>query len=202
MIAVLPTQTSVLLAEVLGLALVAWLVWSFNQLVRSRNLMREGWSGIDVQLKRRHNLIPNLVECVRGYSLHEKTVLEEVVRLRGQAVSESDHRAAAHAENALTDQLKQLFALAEAYPDLKADRNYRQLMDQLSQIEDQIQYARRYYNGAVRDYNIRVQSFPSNIVARLFHFEQAPFFEIETATERNAPKVDLGQAAPAPTGGD
>ncbi len=164
--------------------------------------MREGWSGIDVQLKRRHNLIPNLVECVRGYSLHEKTVLEEVVRLRGQAESETDRRASAHTENALTDQLKQLFALAEAYPDLKADRNYRQLMDQLSQIEDQIQYARRYYNGAVRDYNIRVESFPSNIVARLFHFEQSPFFEIETATERQAPKVDLGRSAPAEAGGN
>lgn len=185
-----------LVVEVAGLVLLAWLVWSFNHLVRTRNLMREGWSGIDVQLKRRHNLVPNLVECVRGYGSHEKTVLEEVVRLRGQAERAEqgpDRRAAAHTENALTDQLKQLFALAEAYPDLKADRNYRQLMDQLSEIEDQLQYARRYYNGAVRDYNIRVESFPSNVVAKVFGFKQAEFFEIESATERQAPKVDLGE---------
>ena len=194
MIATLTTQTAVLLAEIAGIALVVWLIWSFNHLVRTRNLMREGWSGIDVQLKRRHNLVPNLVECVRGYSSHEKTVLEEVVRLRGQAEQAEqgpDRRAAAHTENALTDQLKQLFALAEAYPELKADRNYRQLMDQLTEIEDQIQYARRYYNGAVRDYNIRVESFPSNVVAKVFRFEQGEFFEIEIATERQAPKVEL-----------
>jgi len=197
MIANVSSQTALLLAEVLGVALVVWLVWAFNHLVRSRNLMLEGWSGIDVQLKRRHNLIPNLVECVAGYSLHEKTVLEKVVRLRSQAEQEQDHRAAAHTENALTDQLKQLFALAEAYPDLKADRNYRRLMEQLAEIEDQIQYSRRYYNGAVRDYNIRVQAFPGNIVAGLFKFKQAPFFEIEIATEREAPKVDLGRAEEA-----
>ena len=188
-------QTGVVIGELAVVGLLAWLVWSFNRLVRARNLMREGWSGIDVQLKRRHNLIPGLVECVRGYSAHEKGVLEEVTRLRGRAEDESDRRTAAHTENALTDQLKQLFALAESYPDLKADRSYRQLMDQLSEIEDQIQYSRRYYNGAVRDYNIRVESFPGNIVAGLFGFKPAPFFEIEIATERQVPKVDLGGAA-------
>lgn len=196
MIANISTQTVMVLTEVIGVALIAWLVWAFNRLVRSRNLMLEGWSGIDVQLKRRHTLIPNLVECVRGYSGHEKTVLAEVTRLRGQAEQDEqadNRRAAAHSENALTDHLKQLFALAEAYPDLKADRNYRQLMEQLTEIEDQIQYSRRYYNGAVRDYNILCQAFPSNMVAGLFKFKQASFFEIEIATERQAPKVELAQ---------
>jgi LemA protein len=168
-----------------------WAVLAYNGLVRRRVLVQEGWSGIDVQLKRRRNLVPSLVEAVKGYAQHEQRVLEHVAELRTAAEAPQDLRSAAHSENALTDQLKGLFALAEAYPDLKADRNFRQLMTQLADIEDQIQYSRRYYNGAVRDYNIRVQSFPSNLVAHRFHFDPAEFFQIETATDRAAPKVEM-----------
>ena len=161
----------------------------YNRLVRLRNMGREGWSGIDVQLKRRGTLIPSLVETVKGYSRHERDVLERVTALRGGDDEAPGRRATR--ENALTDQLKALFALSEAYPELKADRNYRRLMEQLADIEDQIQYARRYYNGAVRDYNISVESFPSNMVAKAFSFPLAEFFQITTATERAAPKVKM-----------
>ena len=184
------TQTVLLVLIGLGAGLALWTIVTFNRLIRRRNLMREGWSGIDVQLKRRHTLIPNLVETVKAYSRHEKLLLEKVAALRGGADDEDIHQRVTR-ENALTDQLKTLFALAEAYPDLKADRNYRQLMEQLADIEDQIQYARRYYNGAVRDYNIAAESFPSNLVARLLSFPLAAFFQIETATERAAPSVEM-----------
>ena len=195
MVAMVSTQTVVLVAIVLGAALALWTVVAFNRLVRCRNLVREGWSGIDVQLKRRHTLVPSLVETVKGYGRHEREVLEAVTAVRaGQSDSGGEGEApAARAgrENALTDQLKALFALSESYPELKADRNYRRLMEQLSEIEDQIQYARRYYNGAVRDYNISVESFPSNVVAKMFTFPLAEFFQIATATERAAPKVEM-----------
>jgi LemA protein len=191
MLAAVSTQTVVLVLIALAAGLGLWTILAFNRLVRGRNLVREGWSGIDVQLKRRRTLIPNLVETVKGYSRHEKRLLEKVTELRGRADDDEDLRQTATRENALTDQLKGLFALAEAYPDLKADRNYRQLMDQLADIEDQIQYARRYYNGAVRDHNICVESFPSNVVARMFSFPLAEFFQIETATDRAAPKVEM-----------
>jgi len=189
MAAVVLPQTVLLVVIALAVVMGLWVVLAFNRLVRRRNLMREGWSGIDVQLKRRRNLIPNLVETVKAYSRHEKDVLAKVTELRSQGGGE-DIKQTATRENALTDQLKMLFALAESYPKLKADVNYRQLMDHLADIEDQIQYARRYYNGAVRDYNIGVESFPSNTVARLFSFRLADFFEIVTATDRAAPKVE------------
>ena len=183
--------TSLVLAVAVaaGAALGLWTAVAFNRLVRERNLMREGWSGIDVQLKRRRNLVPNLVETVKGYGGHERQTLTEVTALRAEAPG--DVRGTQDQENALTDQLKHLFAVAEAYPELKADRNYRQLQDLLAEIEDQIQMARRYYNGAVRNYNIRVEAFPSNAVARLFGFRQADFFQVETATDRAAPKVEI-----------
>ncbi len=183
--------TSLVLAVAVaaGAALGLWTAVAFNRLVRERNLMREGWSGIDVQLKRRRNLVPNLVETVKGYGGHERQTLTEVTALRAEAPG--DVRGTQDQENALTDQLKHLFAVAEAYPELKADRNYRRLQDLLAEIEDQIQMARRYYNGAVRNYNIRVEAFPSNAVARLFGFRQADFFQVETATDRAAPKVEI-----------
>jgi LemA protein len=179
----------VLLGHLVGLGL--WAALTYNRLVRRRVLVQEGWSGIDVQLKRRRNLVPSLVEAVKGYAQHEQRALQQVTELRTAAEAPQDLRSAANTENALTDQLKGLFALAEAYPDLKADRNFRQLMTQLADIEDQIQYSRRYYNGAVRDFNIRVQSFPSNLVARALRFQAAEFFQIETATDRAAPKVEM-----------
>jgi len=182
----LPLTVVVLLAAALGV----WIAIAFNRLVRNRNLVREGWSGIDVQLRRRHDLIPNLVEAVRGYSRHEQTTFEQIAAQRNAAAGATGVREAQDRENALTGQIRQLFALAEAYPDLKASTNYLDLQGRLTQIEDQIQMARRYYNGAARDYNISVESFPSNLVARLFRFQQAEFFQIETATERAAPKVE------------
>ncbi len=158
----------------------------------SRNLVEEGWSGIDVQLKRRADLIPNLVETVKGYASHEKGVLEEVTRARAAATSASGLEQKGQAENMLTGALRQLFAVAEAYPDLKADENFRQLQDQLAEVEDEIQKARRYYNGAVRRLNTQCEVFPSNIVASQFRFERAEYFEIEDPHSRELPQVDFG----------
>ena len=168
-----------------------WAVAIFNKLVKNRNLVLEGWSGIDVQLKRRYDLIPNLVETVKGYAGHEKEVLARVVELRNSAAQAQTASEKAPIENMLTQTLRQLFALAEAYPDLKANQNFLNLQEQLSEIEEQIQFSRRYYNGTARDMNILVQSFPSNLIARSFGFNEADYFEIELATEREAPKVEF-----------
>ena len=168
-----------------------WAVAIFNKLVKNRNLVLEGWSGIDVQLKRRYDLIPNLVETVKGYAGHEKEVLARVVELRNSAAQAQTASEKAPIENMLTQTLRQLFALAEAYPDLKANQNFLDLQEQLSEIEEQIQFSRRYYNGTARDMNILVQSFPSNLIARSFGFNEADYFEIELATERETPKVEF-----------
>ena len=168
-----------------------WAVAIFNKLVKNRNLVLEGWSGIDVQLKRRYDLIPNLVETVKGYAGHEREVLARVVELRNSAASAQTATEKAPIENMLTQTLRQLFALAEAYPDLKANQNFLDLQGQLSEIEEQIQFSRRYYNGTARDMNILVQSFPSNIIANSFGFKMADYFEIELATERETPKVEF-----------
>jgi LemA protein len=164
----------------------------YNRLVGSRNLVEEGWSGMDVQLKRRADLIPNLVETVKGYAGHEKGVLEAVTQARAAATSASGPGEAGKAENMLTASLRQLFAVAEAYPELKADANFRDLQGQLSEVEDQIQKARRYYNGAVRRLNTQIELFPSNIVAAQFRFQRAEYFEIEDPQSREAPKVSFG----------
>jgi LemA protein len=163
----------------------------YNQLVKSRNLVEEGWSGIDVQLKRRADLIPNLVETVKGYAAHEKGVLEEVTRARAAATSATGVDATRQAENVLTSALRQLFVVAEAYPDLKADDNFQQLQAQLAEVEDELQKSRRYYNGAVRQLNTKIEVFPSNIVAAQFSFERAEYFEIEDAGSREVPKIDF-----------
>jgi len=163
----------------------------YNSLVRSRNMVEEGWSGIDVQLKRRADLIPNLVETVKGYAAHEKGVLEGVTLARAAATSAKGVGEMEKAENMLTSALRQLFAVAEAYPDLKADDNFRQLQEQLAEIEDDLQKSRRYYNGAVRQLNTKVERFPSNVVAAQFGFQQAVYFEIEDAASREAPKIDF-----------
>jgi LemA protein len=186
----------ILLLILIALVLAA-LIFLFNRLVRSKNLVKEGWSGIDVQLRRRYNLIPNLVETVKGYAKHEKGVLEEVVKLRSQCIDAKKMGEQAQAENALTQALKGLFALAEAYPDLKANQNFLDLQKHLTEIEDQIQLARRYYNGTVRNFNIQIESFPSNLVAQIFNFKQAEFFEIEVATQREVPQVDFSPGEPS-----
>lgn len=161
----------------------------YNRLVRLRNRLREGWSGIEVQLKRRHDLIPSLVAIVKGYASHERAVLEEVTAERAAAASAVGSEAAQAAEEKLAGGVGRLFALVEAYPDLKADKNYRALMTELVHTEDELQYARRYYNGAARDLNNVVESFPGNIIANVFKFQKGTFFEVSSAAERMAPRV-------------
>ena len=172
-------------------ALLAWAVAIYNRLVRLRNLVKEGWSGIEVQLKRRANLIPNLVESVKGYMGHERGVLEKVTELRARTMTAGAPDERARLEGDLSRALGQLFAVAEGYPELKASQGFSDLQDELEKIEEQVQLARRYYNGTVRDLNIAVQSFPSNIVAGKFQFQPAAFFEIEDAADRAVPKVQF-----------
>jgi LemA protein len=174
-------------------AAVVYAIVAFNSLVRTRQMANEAWSGIDVQLKRRAELVPNLVETVKGYASHERGVLDEVTRLRGaaRAVPEGDVAARAQAEGALSGALGRLFALSENYPDLKASANFLGLQQQLSDLENELQMARRYYNGAVRNLNVLVQSFPGNLIAGAFGFSPRDFFELDDAGERNAPQVSL-----------
>lgn len=174
-----------------GLALCVWLVVAYNRLVRHANLAKEAWSGIDVQLRRRHDLVPNLVEVVKSYASYESDVLSEVTRLRSEAQRDANLGPRQDHENALTGRLKSLLALVEAYPELKANRNFLELQEQLIEVEDHLQMARRYYNGAVRDYNTSVESIPSNLVAALFGFAPREFFQVESATVRSTPEVQL-----------
>jgi LemA protein len=176
-------------------AIVAYGIMVYNQLVAGRTQTQEAWSGIDVQLKRRHNLIPNLVETVKGYATHEQETLENVIAARQGAVQQTGGAAATgQSEGILTQALGRLFALSEAYPDLKASENFQNLQGELSALEDEIQMSRRFYNGTVRDYNIKVESFPSNLVANQFKFSKAEFFELdpsEAEAVKQVPKVDF-----------
>jgi LemA protein len=164
----------------------------YNKLVRLRTTVKSSWSDIDVQLKKRYDLVPNLVETVKGYASHEKSVLENVTMARAAAMKASSPADKAKAENMFTETLKSLFAVAEAYPQLRANENFMQLQQQLKDLEDNIEYARRYYNAVVRDYNIMTETFPSNIVAGQFRFEKSEFFELEEAeVERKPVKVSF-----------
>lgn len=180
----------------LGSVLVAatYVVTVYNALVRARQMVQEAWSGIDVQLKRRADLIPNLVETVKGYATHEKETLARVTEMRARArnVPAGDIQGRAAAEGLLSQALGRLFAVAEAYPDLKASQNFTELQRSLETTEDEIQMARRYYNGAVRQLNTRIQSFPSNLVAAQFGFGLADYFELENPADRALPKVTFG----------
>lgn len=169
--------------------LLIWAIGIYNSLIRLKNQVHEGWSGIDVQLKRRHDLIPNLVESVKGYQQHEKSTFEEVTQLRDHAMQAQGVEGKAKAESALSLGLGKLFAVAENYPDLKASANFIDLQKNLAEIEDNLQNARRYYNATVRDFNIKVQSFPDNVVANAFHFKSEPFFELDSDAEKAVPKV-------------
>ncbi len=184
------TTLLIILGSTLGLVLIALIVL-YNRLVKGRLMVSEGYSGIDVQLKRRHNLIPNLVSTVQGYANFERGVLENVTRLRSQLAEDKPLKETAKRENELSSSLKHLFAVAENYPDLKASQSFLELQKQLTDIEDTIQKARRYYNATVRDYNIRVQSFPSLIVAKLFAFKAAEFFQLVTSSESEVPRVEI-----------
>ena len=171
--------------------IVIWGVMAYNGLVRLRERVDGSWADVDVQLKRRYDLIPNLVETVKGYASHEKETLEAVVNARNQAMGASGPVAQGQAENMLTGALKSLFALAEAYPQLQAAGGFRDLQGQLSEIEEAISQGRRYYNAVVRDYNVKTKSIPTNIIANMGGFREREFFEMDEA-EREAPKVDFG----------
>ncbi|MET1414056.1 LemA family protein [Roseibium sp. HPY-6] len=175
------------------IALSVYAIILYNTLVKKRQMVEEGWSGIDVQLKRRANLIPNLVETVKGYAAHETETLDAVTQLRtsANAVSKEDVAGRAKAEGALGQALGRLFAVAEAYPDLKASENFSDLHQSLDEIENAIQMSRRYYNGAVRGLNVAVESFPSNLIATQFKFEKADYFEIEDEADRAVPGVEF-----------
>lgn len=187
-------MTWIVLAAIAA-ALAAWGVSIYNGLVKRRNLAEEGWSGIDVQLKRRADLVPNLVETVKGYTTHERELLENVTELRNQAraAPAGDVAARSQIEGMLSGALGRLLAIVENYPELKANQNFLALQESLQGVEHDIQMARRYYNGATRDLNVMVESFPSNLVAGWFGFGKKPFFEIEDAAAREAPKVSFPQ---------
>jgi LemA protein len=169
--------------------IILWLVASYNSLIRLRNRTKEAWSDIDVQLKRRYNLIPNLVNTVKGYAAHEKGVFERVTEARTRAMGTTTPHAKAEAEKGLAGALKTLFAVAENYPQLRASENFQKLQDELTDTEDKVQAARRFYNGNVRDFNTRQEVFPINIVAGMFGFEKAEFFELKGEEARSVPKV-------------
>lgn len=169
----------------------------YNQLVKRRNQVREAWSGIDVQLKRRHNLIPNLVTTVKSYAHHEKDVLEEITELRSRISDPGNVKETGAKENNISKSLKTLLGLVEAYPELKADKNFLTLQNELVDIEDHLQYARRYYNGCVRELNNFVESFPSNLICRLFGARPEGFFEVRRATERLVPSVSISESTDA-----
>lgn len=178
---------------VLVVIAAAFLAMTYNRLVGLRNRAETAWSQIDVQLRRRYDLIPNLVETVRGYASHERETLEGVIEARQQAIAAPDVEQRAQAENVLTGMLRQLFALSEAYPDLKANQNFSELQAQLTETEEQIAFARRYYNERVLGYDNALEMFPSNIVAGMFNFEPRPYFEAETES-REPVQVDFNSS--------
>lgn len=179
-------------------ALVAYVIYVQRNLVKLNNQSKEAWSDIDVQLKRRYNLIPNLVETVKGYATHESDVLTKVTEARAKAINAGSMKDHAAAENMLNNALKSLFAVAENYPALKANENFMQLQNELVDTEDKIQSARRFHNSVVRDMNIMIEQFPSNLVANLFSFKQHEFFEVEEAAEREVVKVSFDKKEEKP----
>lgn len=174
-------------------ALVGYVIATYNGLVRLRQQVEEAWSGIDVQLKRRYDLIPNLVESVRGYATHERGLFEEVARARSAAaaVPKGDVEGRAGAESMLGAVMGRFMAVAEAYPELQANENFQTLMASLDDIEREVQHSRRYYNGAGRQLNVKVETFPSNLIAGQFGFEKVAYFTVDDESERVAPKVSF-----------
>ncbi len=182
----------ILLVIAAVIVLVVAVIIIYNKLVRLRNGCQGAWSDVDVQLQRRYDLIPNLVETVKGYAAHEKTTFEEVTKARQQAINiTGDVAAKAQAENFLTQTLRSLFALSENYPELKANENFLSLQSELAEIEEKIQLARRYYNAITLENNNAIQVFPSNIIANWFRFLRRDFFELEEPEARQAPKVEF-----------
>lgn len=179
---------------VIVVVVIVWMVAVYNGLVKLKNRVEEAWSDIDVQLKRRYNLIPNLVETVKGYAKHEEGVFQKVTEARSQAMeAKGDPKKSAEAEKNLAGTLKTLFAVAENYPELKANENFMSLQQELSDTEDKIQASRRFYNGNVRDFNTSIEIFPNNLIAGMFGFTKRDLFEIEDEKERENVKVDFSK---------
>jgi LemA protein len=178
-----------LLIGALAVGAVLWFVGVFNSLVHLRALVDEAWSGIDVQLKRRYDLIPNLVAVVKQYATHEKSIFEQIAQARSAAINAQGVEDKAAAESGLTQTLRTLFAVAENYPNLKANENFLSLQQDLGSIENEIQLSRRYYNGAARNYNVAVTKFPSRVAASLSGYTTVPYFELTTAAEREVPQI-------------
>ena len=172
----------------------AWLAGTYNGLVRVRNMVKNAWAQIDVQLKRRHDLIPNLVETVKGYMQHEKETLEAVTKARYEAMQANGPQAQSAAEQQLTGALGRLMLLVENYPDLKANQNFQSLQEELVTTENKVSFARQFYNDAAMKFNTRIQVFPANIVANTFGFKEAEYFEVEDKEEREAPQVQFGSS--------
>jgi len=180
----------IMLALLAVIAVVAfWLIGAYNGLVRLRNQVKNAWAQIDVQLKRRHDLIPNLVETVKGYAGHEKTTLENVIKARGAAVQAQGPQEAGKAEGMLSAALGRLMVVVEQYPDLKANQNFLALQEELTSTENKIGFSRQHYNDSVMTYNTRTESFPVNVIAGMFGFKGEEFFELEDEAAREAPKV-------------
>lgn len=171
--------------------MILWAIFIYNRLVALRNRTKEAWSDIDVQLKRRYNLIPNLVETVKGYAVHERELFEKVTEARTKAMGAKTMEEHSQAENMLSSTLKTLFAVAENYPQLKASENFLELQREVRDTEDKIQAARRFYNGNVRDLNIKIERFPEKIIASMFAFKKRDFFELEEAAAREPVKVNF-----------
>lgn len=169
--------------------LVAIFIGMYNSLVRLRNQVKNAWSQIDVQLKRRHDLIPNLVETARGYMKHERETLEEITKARNLAMEANGVSENAQAEGQLNEALSRFFLVVENYPDLKANENFLALQEELTSTENKVSFARQFYNDQVLDFNNKIEQFPTNIIAGMFNFNQADFFEVETLSEREAPEV-------------
>ncbi len=175
---------------VLGVA-VLFLIFSYNRLVVLQNRVEEAWSDIDVQLKRRYNLIPNLVKTVKGYAEHERGTFEEITKARAEVIQAGSPSERTKAENHLSETLKSLFAVSENYPELRASENFLELQKELRDAEDKIQAARRFYNSSVRSFNNGVETFPTNILASLFGFSEKEFFQVRISEEREVPKVEF-----------
>jgi LemA protein len=181
----------VIIIVVIVVLLILFFIAQYNGLVRLRNRVDNSWSQIDVQLKRRHDLIPNLIETVKGYAAHEQGTFEKVVQARNAAMSAQGPEASAAAENVLTGALKSIFALAEAYPDLKANQNFLSLQEELTSTEDRISYARQFYNDSVLKYDNKLETFPANTIAGMFGFKPREYFKTDDPTDREVPKVEF-----------
>jgi len=171
--------------------IILWIIFIFNRLIILKNRVKEAWADIEVQLRRRYDLIPNLVETVKGYAAHERELFEKVTEARARAMEAKGMKEKGEAENALSQTLKSLFAVSENYPQLRASENFLELQRELTDTEDKIQAARRFYNSNARDMNIKIESFPTNIIANIFKFQKAEFFEIEEAAAKEPVRVNF-----------